>query len=98
MDGRLIGRRYTNKENALTVQVYLKAGFPVLRRSGFLQSLQSWLQRVGTTTDFQYIMLSAMFLPQQSVSLVGHVLAASMSCCCFWLNSWCMLLPQCSLK
>ncbi|KAL3155350.1 hypothetical protein ABBQ38_010911 [Trebouxia sp. C0009 RCD-2024] len=51
-------------------KVYLKAGFPVLRRSGFLQSLQSWLQRVGTTTDFQYIMLSAMFLPQQSVSLV----------------------------
>ncbi|KAL3138496.1 hypothetical protein ABBQ32_006286 [Trebouxia sp. C0010 RCD-2024] len=51
-------------------KVYLKAGFPLLQRSGFLQNLQSWLQRVGTTTDLQYIMLSAMFLPQQSVSLV----------------------------
>lgn len=69
--------------SALTEQVYLKAGFPPLQRSGFLQALQSWLQRVGSTTDFQYIMLSAMFLPQQSVSLVGPVLAApQQSCCC----------------
>lgn len=73
------------------MQVYLKAGFPPLQRSGFLQVLQSWLQRVGTTTDFQYIMLSAMFLPQQSISLVGHVLAASQTLvglelwhCCLW--------------
>lgn len=64
------------------MQVYLKAGFPQLRRSGFLQILQSWLQRVGTTTDFQYMMLSAMFLPQQSVSLVCYTPAH-----CSWFNS-----------
>ncbi|DBA71096.1 hypothetical protein WJX79_005075 [Trebouxia sp. C0005] len=51
-------------------KVYLKGGFPRFSRSAFLATLQSWLQRVGGTTDFQYLMLSAMFLPQQSVSLV----------------------------
>ena len=85
------------QRHALTVQVYLKAGFPLLQRSGFLQNLQSWLQRVGATTDFQYIMLSAMFLPQQSVSLVSYVLTASLllhmasgltvTACCFYTKS-----------
>ncbi|KAL0051302.1 hypothetical protein WJX82_005382 [Trebouxia sp. C0006] len=51
-------------------KVYLKGGFPRFSRSAFLATLQSWLQRVGGTTDFQYLMLSAVFLPQQSVSLV----------------------------
>ena len=60
------------RQQCCAVQVYLKAGFPQLRRGSLLESLQAWLQRVGTTTDFQYMMLSAMFLPQQSVSLVCH--------------------------
>lgn len=51
-------------------KVYLKAGFPTIQRSGFLTHLQAWLQRAGGTTDFQYFMLSTIFLPQQSISLV----------------------------
>ncbi|DBB00089.1 hypothetical protein WJX77_010537 [Trebouxia sp. C0004] len=51
-------------------KVYLKGGFPRFSRSAFLATLQSWLQRVGGTTDFQYLMLSAVFLPHQSVSVV----------------------------
>lgn len=55
----------------VAVQVYLKGGLPQFSRSAFLATLQGWLQRVGGTTDFQYLMLSAVFLPQQSLSLVG---------------------------
>ena len=69
-DYRSVRTLHKSQLQCMDMQVYLKAGFPQLRRSGFLQILQSWLQRVGMTTDFQYMMLSAMFLPQQSVSLV----------------------------
>ena len=62
------------------MQVYLKGGLPQFSRSAFLATLQGWLQRVGGTTDFQYLMLSAVFLPQQSLSLVGPQSTQSKQC------------------